>query len=59
FHSKVHSARALECNDFERSAYMNIIGELVMDPAQLMFVDEAARNKKHPVRKYGWSLEGW
>jgi hypothetical protein len=37
---------------------MNSIAELVTDPAQLVFIDEAARNKKNTVRKFGWSLVG-
>jgi transposase len=50
--------RALERNDLDRSAYMNKIGELITDPAQLMFIDEAARNKKNPTRRKGWSSIG-
>ncbi len=50
------SIKALEQNDRERSAYMNHIGELITDPAQIMFIDEAARNKKNPV--WSWSLMG-
>jgi hypothetical protein len=37
---------------------MNDIGELITNPAQLMFIDEAARNKKNPTRKMGWSSIG-
>ena len=43
------SIRALERNDLARSAYMNSIAELVTDPAQLVFINEAARNKKNTV----------
>ena len=32
--------------------------EMVSDPAMVMFVDEAAKNKKNPSRKIGWSLKG-
>lgn len=28
------------------------------DPAMLMFVDEAARNKRTSARRWGWSLKG-
>ena len=58
FTRKSVSIRALERNDLARSAYMNTIAELVTDPAQLVFIDEAARNKKNTVRKFGWSLVG-
>jgi len=60
FSHKWVSHKALERNDMERSAYMNYITELVMDPAQLMFVDEVAlwRNKKNPIREFGWSTIG-
>jgi transposase len=58
FTRKSVSIRALERNDLARSAYMNSIAELVTDPAQLIFIDEAARNKKNTVRKFGWSLLG-
>lgn len=44
FTRKCVSARALERNDLQRSAFMNRIGAQVPDPAMLMFVDEAARN---------------
>jgi len=37
---------------------MNQIGKLITDPAQLVFIDEAARNKKNTTRKQGWSLAG-
>jgi len=63
-HTSTHSSckhisvKALEQNDYEQSAYMNHIGELITDPAQLMFIDEAACNKKNPAWKMGWSLAG-
>ena len=52
------SAIALERNNIRRSAFMNMIAEIVSDPHQLMFVDEAARNRKTSARAYGWSLRG-
>jgi len=58
FSQKTVSVKALERNDLDRSAYMNVIGETITDPAQLMFIDEAARNKKNTTRKLGWSLRG-
>lgn len=57
FHKRI-SAKALERNDSERCAYMNYIANLVTDPAQLMFIDEAACNKKNPTRASGWSFIG-
>ena len=55
---KAVSARALERDDLLRSAFMNKIADEVMNPNMLMFVDEAARNKKTSVRTNGWSLVG-
>jgi len=42
----------------DRAIYMNRFAEIVTDPAMVMFIDEAARNKKNPSRKMGWSLKG-
>jgi hypothetical protein len=58
FSRKSVSIRALERNDLDRSMYMNQFAEMVSDPAMVMFIDEAARNKKNPSRKMGWSLNG-
>ena len=52
------SARALERDDILRAAFMNRIADEVTDPNMLMFVDEAARNKKTSARSTGWSLVG-
>ena len=52
------SARALERDDLLRSAFMNMIADVITDPSMLMFVDEAARNKKTSARTKGWSLVG-
>jgi hypothetical protein len=52
------SARALERDDLLRSAFMNRVADKVMNPDMLMFVDEAARNKKTSARTKGWSLVG-
>jgi transposase len=52
------SARALERNDLLRSAFMNRIADEIINPDMLMFVDEAARNKKTSARTNGWSLMG-
>ena len=39
--------------------YMNHFADVVSDPAMLMFVDEAARNKKIPPKKWaGHCVEG-
>jgi transposase len=52
------SVRALERNDLLRSAFMNKIADEVMNPDMLMFVDEAARDKRTSGRKKGWSVVG-
>jgi hypothetical protein len=55
---KVVSARALERDDIVRSAFMNNIADEVPDPRMLMFVDEAARNRRSSQRPKGWALLG-
>ena len=52
------SAHALERDDLLHSAFMNRIADEVTNPDMLMFVDEAARNKKTSARMKGWSLVG-
>jgi transposase len=55
---KAVSARALERDNLLCSAFMNRITDEVMNPDMLMFVDEAARNKRTSARMKGWSLVG-
>jgi transposase len=55
---KVVSARALERDDLLRSAFMNLIADEVPDPRMLMFIDEAARNRRTSQRSWGWALLG-
>ena len=55
---KVVSVRALERDDILRSAFMNKIADEVTNPDMLMFVDEAARNKRTSARAKGWSSVG-
>ena len=55
---KVVSAHVLERNDLLRSTFMNKIANEVTNPNMLMFVDEAACNKRTSVRAKGWSLVG-
>ncbi|KAJ4492134.1 hypothetical protein C8J55DRAFT_420070, partial [Lentinula edodes] len=50
---KTVSVRALERNDLERAHFMLQIAKLVPRPDMLMFIDEAARNAKTSLRKYG------
>ena len=52
------SVRALERDDLLCSAFMNRIADKVRNPDMLMFVDEAARNKRTSGRTKGWSLVG-
>jgi len=58
FSCKCVSSHALEQNDLLHSAYMNQIVMEVPDPEMLIFIDEAARNRKTSGRKWGWSLIG-
>ncbi|KAI0245027.1 hypothetical protein BJV78DRAFT_1080556, partial [Lactifluus subvellereus] len=58
FSQKSVSICALECNELDRSMYMNYFVEVVTDPAMVMFLDEATRNKRNPSGRMGWSLKG-
>jgi hypothetical protein len=51
-------ARVLERDDLLCSAFMNTIADIVTNPDMLMFVDEAACNKKTFARTRGWLLVG-
>jgi transposase len=55
---KCVSVRALERNAIQRSAFMNMIASEVPDPEMLMFIDEAAKNKRTAGRARGWALKG-
>jgi transposase len=55
---KTISAKALERNEIQRSAFMNRIADEVPNPDMLMFVDEAARNRRTSGRSRGWSSRG-
>lgn len=56
--TKGTSVRALERDDMKRALYMNRIGDLVTDPNQLMFGDEAAKDERTTGRRKGWSERG-
>jgi len=55
---KCVSACALERNDLLCSVFMNKISNEVLNPDMLMFIDEAAFNRKTSARMKGWSLVG-
>jgi hypothetical protein len=55
---KTVSAHALKRDNLLHSAFMNRIADEVTNPDMLMFVDEAARNKRTLARTKGWSLVG-
>lgn len=52
------SARALERDDVRQAAYMFKIGDMVTNLDQLMFIDEAACNRKTFGRVKGWAPRG-
>jgi len=54
-HVTVH---ALERDNLMRSAFMNRIADEVPNPDMLIFIDEAARNRRTSARTTGWSLVG-
>jgi transposase len=58
FSRKGVSAVALERNNMKRSHFWNEIADIVTDPDQLMFTDEASRNRKTQQRRFGYALKG-
>lgn len=56
---KTVSVRALERNDLKRSLYMLQIARLAPRPDMLVFIDEAARNAKTSLRKFGRAKRGY
>src|SRR6266852_2244881 len=53
---KCVTTRALERDDLMHSAFMNRITDEVPNPDMLIFIDEAAHNRRASVRAKGWSL---
>ena len=58
FSRKCVSRRALERNDILRAAFMNHIADVATNPDMLMFIDEAARNRRTSGRSRGWAFTG-
>jgi transposase len=58
FSQKCVTTKAIERNDLQRSHFMLRIGQDILDPSMLMFIDEAAKNERTTGRKCGWSLKG-
>jgi hypothetical protein len=58
FTHKDVSGKALERNERHRAIYMNRIAEIVTDPDQLMFGDEASKDERTSNRRKGWSRRG-
>ncbi|THU81205.1 hypothetical protein K435DRAFT_568602, partial [Dendrothele bispora CBS 962.96] len=58
FSHKSVAAEALERNQLDRSAFMNKMADLVLSPDQLMFTDEASRNRKTQQRRFGRAIKG-
>lgn len=56
--NKAISGGALERNDELRALYMNRMGNLITDPNQLMFADEASKDERTSARRNGWSEKG-
>ncbi|KAG0693239.1 hypothetical protein DFH29DRAFT_408101 [Suillus ampliporus] len=52
------SAYALERNKEKRVIFMNSIAEIAPDPEMLMFGDEAAKDERTLIRRYGRSRIG-
>ncbi|KIK36705.1 hypothetical protein CY34DRAFT_45870, partial [Suillus luteus UH-Slu-Lm8-n1] len=52
------SARALERDEERRAIFMNNIAEIAPDPEMLMFGDEAVKDERTLIRKFGHSKIG-
>ncbi|KAF9219457.1 hypothetical protein BS17DRAFT_646784, partial [Gyrodon lividus] len=55
---KVVSCSAAERNEETCAIYMNRIAANVLDPNMLLFIDEAAKDKRMSTRQHGWSRKG-
>ncbi|KAG1868112.1 hypothetical protein C8R48DRAFT_598916 [Suillus tomentosus] len=55
---KTISARALERDEERRAIFMNHIAEIAPDPEMLMFGDEAAKDERTLIRRFGRSKIG-
>ena len=53
-HKRV-SGIAVERNDMRHFEFINLIGELVLDPHMLMFTDESAKDERTQDRRNGWA----
>jgi hypothetical protein len=58
FSHKDVSGHALEQNNQLRAVFMNRIADQISDPNMLMFGDEASKDERTSVRRWGWSLRG-
>jgi hypothetical protein len=58
FTHKDVSGKALKCSDCHCAIYMNKIADIVTDPNQLMFRDEASKDERTSNRCKGWSQQG-
>jgi transposase len=59
FSQKRVSIKAQERNEIPRAVYMNRIADIVTHPDMLMFIDEAARDRRTSGRPKGWASVGW
>ena len=55
---KIVTVQAWERDNLMRSAFMNRVADEVPNPDMLIFIDEAARNRRASGRAKGWSLVG-
>ncbi|KAF8547297.1 hypothetical protein OG21DRAFT_1425153 [Imleria badia] len=55
---KVVSCAATERNEETRAIYMNCIAADVLDPNMLIFIDEAAKDKRMSTRQHGRLMKG-
>ena len=53
---KIVTVQAWERDNLIRSAFMNRVADKVPNPDMLIFIDEAARNRRALERSKGWSL---
>ncbi|KAJ3820123.1 hypothetical protein F5880DRAFT_1444879, partial [Lentinula raphanica] len=58
FTRKVCSVKALERNENQRAYFMLHMARLAPRLDMLMFIDEAAWNRRTSYRKYGRALQG-
>jgi uncharacterized protein YqjF (DUF2071 family) len=58
YHLKIYSERAKEQNEADRAAYMKALHLLVINPNQVLLIDETHKDKLSSRRSRAWGRVG-